>query len=1064
MPEQCRQVFMTQEKSQRHDPTGAEKAPKNSGTNGPGTAPGRENLYPPSSSSDDPSFPTSSGFSSPIPSESAREGAINKELRRLNRALHALSACNQALAQAGSEQELLQQICDIIVTLGGYRMAGIAYAEQDEEKTVRPMAHAGVGSGYLDKIALSWADTPAGRGPAGTAIRENRICIVPDTARDPMFSPWREAALERGFAAVIALPLRVAGSAFGVLAIYSELAGSFESSEVELLTEMANNLAYGITAMRSQEETRRATAALREAEAKYRQLVEQVPAISYVAEAGAQGRFLYLSPQVKTILGYRPEDCLEDPHFWWSHLNPNDHPTALLEDTWEEGPPFQVEYRMRRQDGKEVWLRDEAVIVRDPQTGKRLTRGMLIDITERKRADDALRRSEENYRMFVAQSSEGIFRQDLDAPVAIDLPEEELIHHILHDSYMAECNQAMAQMYGLEAPEDFLGKRLADLLVVDDPHNIELAREYVRNGFRVLERESHEQDVNGNPKIFLNSMFGIVENGKLLRTWGIQRDITERLKAEEARHQAEEARRESEERYRVFVAQTSEGIYRTEHDPPVPVDATVEEQIALSLASGYIAECNDAMARMYGFNKAEDIIGKRLSEMLIADDPVTKEFMETFLRSGYRITDWESHERDAQGRTKIFRNTMVGIVDKGCLVRTWGIQRDVTVRMHLEEQLRNAQQLEAIGRLAGGVAHDFNNILSIIMGHGELLLGAVGADERARNGLEQIRRAADRAASLTQQLLAFSRKQVLQPKVLDLNEAVADVQKMLSRVIGEDIELVASLHPSLASVKADPGQVEQVLMNLAVNARDAMPHGGKLVMETSNVEAGVELARALDLPLGRYAMLKVTDTGHGMDAVTLSHAFEPFFTTKPMGKGTGLGLATVYGIVKQSGGSIQVESGVGRGSTFRIYLPATEGGTRKQQATIGAEMVAGGRETILIAEDEPDLRDLARIFLEGYGYRVLEAESAEQAIQMAETFKGSIDLLLTDVIMPGMSGAQLAESILSKRPQTRIVYMTGYTDDMVVQHKVLEPGVNLLQKPFNRIDLALKVRSTLDGK
>jgi len=580
----------------------------------------------------------------------------------------------------------------------------------------------------------------------------------------------------------------------------------------------------------------------------------------------------------------------------------------------------------------------------------------------------------------------------------------------------------------------------------------------------VLERESHEQDMDGNPKVFLNSMFGIVENGKLLRTWGIQRDITERLKAEEARHKAEEALRESEERYRVFVAQTSEGIYRTENDPPVPVNVSVEEQIALSLASGYIAECNDAMAKMYGLNEAGELIGKRLSELLIADDPVTREFMETFLRSGYRITDWESHERDAQGRTKIFRNTMVGIVDKGCLVRTWGIQRDVTARMHLEEQLRNAQQLEAIGRLAGGVAHDFNNILSIIMGHGELLLGAVGADERARNGLEQIRRAADRAASLTQQLLAFSRKQVLQPKVLDLNEAVADVQKMLSRVIGEDIELIASVHPSLASVKADPGQVEQVLMNLAVNARDAMPHGGKLMMETSNVEADAELARSLDLVPGRYAMLKVTDTGHGMSAETLSHIFEPFFTTKPMGKGTGLGLATVWGIVKQSGGSIRVESEVDRGSTFRIYLPATEGNTRKPQATTAGEKVAGGTETILIAEDEPDLRELAHIFLEGYGYQVLEAASAEQAIQTAGIFAGTIDLLLTDVIMPGMSGRQLAENILSKRPQTKIVYMTGYTDDMVVQHKVLEPGVKLLQKPFSKIDLALKVRSTLDGK
>jgi two-component system cell cycle sensor histidine kinase/response regulator CckA len=281
-------------------------------------------------------------------------------------------------------------------------------------------------------------------------------------------------------------------------------------------------------------------------------------------------------------------------------------------------------------------------------------------------------------------------------------------------------------------------------------------------------------------------------------------------------------------------------------------------------------------------------------------------------------------------------------------------------------------------------------------------------------------------------------------------------------VIGEDIELIASLHPSLVPVKADPGQVEQVLMNLAVNARDAMPHGGKLMMETCNVEPDERMTRDLELAPGRYVMLRVTDSGHGMNAGTLSHIFEPFFTTKPMGKGTGLGLATVYGIVKQSGGSIEVESEVDRGTTFRIYLPAVEGATRKQAEPRAGEKVAGGTETILIAEDEPDLRELARIFLEGYGYKVLEAASAEQAIQTAALFAGPIDLLLTDVIMPGMSGAQLAENILSQRPQTRIVYMTGYTDDMVVQHKVLEPGVKVLQKPFGKVDLGLKVRSTLD--
>ena len=993
-----------------------------------------------------------------------RNSDVHKELKRLSRALRALSACNQALAQASSEQELLNDICQIIVRVGGYRMAGIAYAEHDAEKTVRPVAHAGYDSGYLERIEIRWSDTPAGQGPAGTAIRENRICLVSDTAQDPLFSPWRDFAQARGYAAVLCLPLRASGTPFGVLAIYSEQANSFEKSEVELITEMANSLAFGITAIRSQEQSRRATAALQEAEAKYRQLVEEVPAISYVAETGALGPFLYMSPQVETILGYSPERCVSDPTFWWTHLHPQDRVLAQQEDTWEENRLFQVEYRMRRDDGKVVWVRDEAIIVRDPLTGRRLTRGLLIDITEQKHAEEALRRSEESYRMFVAQSSEGIFRQDLDVPLPVSLPEDELVLRILHESYLAECNNAMAKMYGFDSPLQLLGKRLTELTSVEDPNSVQSTREYVRNGFRVVDRVSQEMDARGNAKVFLHSLFGVVEDGKLLHTWGIQRDITDRLQVEEERRKAADAFRENEERYRAFVQQSSEGIYRMEYNPPVPCFLPAEEQMQWGHQSGYMAECNDAMARMYGRDSAEDLIGKKLSEFLVLRDPVTMNFMENFIRDGYRITDQESVEMDAHGQKRIFRNTMVGTVVDGFWVRTWGITRDVTERLQLEEQLRNAQQLEAVGRLAGGIAHDFNNILSIIMGHGELLLATANLDADGRNGVDQIRRAADRAASLTQQLLAFSRKQVLQPRVLDLNETVSSVQKMLTRVIGEDIELIANLSASPMTVRADPGQLEQVLMNLAVNARDAMPQGGKITMETSQVTIEPEEARDPDLPPGRYVVLRVTDTGLGMDQVTLSHVFEPFFTTKPMGKGTGLGLATVYGIVKQSGGSIQVESEADRGTGFRIYLPAVDGETGMRMERAGSQNVERGAETILVAEDEPDLRELTKIFLEGYGYRVLQAASAEEALKISENFGEQIHLLLTDVIMPGMSGRQLAEKILKKRPDTKIVYMTGYTDDMVVQHKVLEPGVQLLQKPFTKIDLAQKVRATLDER
>jgi two-component system, cell cycle sensor histidine kinase and response regulator CckA len=392
-----------------------------------------------------------------------------------------------------------------------------------------------------------------------------------------------------------------------------------------------------------------------------------------------------------------------------------------------------------------------------------------------------------------------------------------------------------------------------------------------------------------------------------------------------------------------------------------------------------------------------------------------------------------------------------------------GVSTDITERVRLQEQVRRLQQLEAIGRLAGGIAHDFNNLMNIVLGHAQLLSAESGLTERGKNGLSQIQRAGERAASLTHQLLAFSRKQVLQPRVLNLNEIVADVQKMLSRVLGEDIELVTRLHPSLAPVKADPVQMEQVLMNLAVNARDAMPHGGTLLMETNNVQLDqVHTRRHPGSPAGPCVRLTVTDTGHGMEPETLGHVFEPFFTTKELGKGTGMGLATVYGIVIQSGGNIQVSSTLGKGTTFQVYLPA-EAALAEARVEEPVEEIARGTETILVVEDEPHLREITRIFLEDYGYRVLEAIDGNDALRIAKTEADPIHLTLTDVIMPGMSGRKLAEQMVSARPGMKVLYMTGYTDDMVVQHKVLEPGVALLQKPFDKVQLARTVRSVLDG-
>jgi two-component system, cell cycle sensor histidine kinase and response regulator CckA len=382
-----------------------------------------------------------------------------------------------------------------------------------------------------------------------------------------------------------------------------------------------------------------------------------------------------------------------------------------------------------------------------------------------------------------------------------------------------------------------------------------------------------------------------------------------------------------------------------------------------------------------------------------------------------------------------------------------------------EEQFRQSQKMEAIGRMAGGIAHDFNNLLTAITGYSELTLNGQTLDDRVRGNLEEIRKAVGRAAGLTQQLLAFSRRQVLRPVVLDLNTLLSNVHKMLRRLIGEDIELVTMLGSDLWRVKADPGQLEQVIMNLVVNARDAMPNGGKLILSTDNRELDEAYARAHPPTRpGSYVMLNIQDNGAGMDLETLKRIFEPFFTTKEQGRGTGLGLSTVYGIVKQSEGYIWVYSEPGRGTSFEIYLPRVEGEVVPTLEMVPPPMeFPHGTETILLVEDEEAVRNLARTILQEYGYTVLEAYHGAEALRVAIRHEGPIHLLLTDVVMPLMSGRQLADKLTALRSEMKIIYMSGYTDYTIADHGILEPGTMFLQKPFTLGLLVSKVREVLDS-
>jgi two-component system cell cycle sensor histidine kinase/response regulator CckA len=414
----------------------------------------------------------------------------------------------------------------------------------------------------------------------------------------------------------------------------------------------------------------------------------------------------------------------------------------------------------------------------------------------------------------------------------------------------------------------------------------------------------------------------------------------------------------------------------------------------------------------------------------------------------------------------------------GTISHLLGISMDITERKRAEdlmrashqeslarteEQLRQAQKMEAVGRLAGGVAHDFNNLLSVILGYAHLLQGQLDGDPRYGGDLREIRTAGERAASLTRQLLAFSRQQVLDPRVLDLSEVVRNLEPMLRRIVGEDVEITVGEHPVLGRIKADPGQLEQVLMNLVVNSRDAMPTGGKLTIELANVDLdGDYAAEHLGVTPGPHVMLAVSDTGFGMDRATAARIFEPFFTTKEKGKGTGLGLSTVFGIVQQSGGTIWVYSEPGAGATFKIYLPMTSDDAMllREPERVGR---LGGSETILLAEDEEQVRVMVATILRRQGYTVLEARDAMAAMHHARHHPAAIDLLLTDVVMPEVGGRSLAVQIAAVRPGLRVLYVSGYTDDAVVRHGVLEADVAFLQKPITPDALARKVREVLDG-
>ncbi len=791
----------------------------------------------------------------------------------------------------------------------------------------------------------------------------------------------------------------------------------------------------------------RAERAQRQAEERFRSIFEN--AVEGIYQSTPDGRFISVNPAMGRMFGYASADEMIEAisdigsQFYLDTAHREEFKRAMEKGDFVAGFETQV----RRRDGTKIWISETSRAVRNVIGRVCYYEGTIEDVTSRKRAEAERQVSFEIiHAANVTENLDALLHRIHEALSRVLYAENCFV--ALHDpvagifsfpffadkydaafppqsmdrsctSYVFRKGEATLISQGVF--DDLVKQGEVELVGTPSPSwlGVPLRTPSATIGVLVVQHYADENAYTHRDLEFLTSVGGQIA-----------------LAIE--RKRAETALRESEARLRVLVEQLPAVLWTTD----------TELRFTSSVGAG--------LSRL-GL-KPQEIVGKSLYEYFQTND-------RTFvpIAAHRRALNGESVTFHVEWGSGSYACHAEPLRDgNGVAVGVINMALDITDRKQLEAQLRQAQKMEAVGRLAGGIAHDFNNLLMVIQGYTELLLDRLGGEHPLRRNAEQIHDASQRAAGLTRQLLAFSRKQMLDPQVLNVQDVVSDMEKMLRRLIGEDIELVTMNTRELWWVRADRSQVEQVLLNLAVNSRDAMPNGGKLTIETANVELDSSYSRQAVVEPGQYVMLAVSDTGTGMDASIQAHVFEPFFTTKEKGKGTGLGLATVYGIVKQSGGYIWVYSEAGKGATFKVYLPRVSGEEHAAPKKVDVKVSKHGCETILLVEDEKGVRDLAREYLAQEGYDVLEAQNAEDALKLARTHAGGIQLLFTDVVMAGMSGRQLAEEMQKLRPGIRVLYMSGYTDEAIVHHGLLGRGMVLLQKPFTLNSLALKIRETLD--
>ena len=868
-----------------------------------------------------------------------------------------------------------------------------------EDDRVHFVAWRGLSDGYRTAVD--------GHSPWQRGDHDAQPITVDDVATSDLEPELRATILGERVRALAFFPLARRESLLGKFMIYRVEPRPTSAEEIDLGKVVALHLAAALGRILDHEELQRR-------EQHFRALIENSSDLIVLLDG--DGLVTYESPAVEELAGYLPGERLG--HSPFDLIHPDDHPRASAAlDRLRHDPEFHdlVEFRVRHRDGGVRHLEIRGTnLLGHPAVGSLVLN--IRDVTERYRAEEALALQHVYFRQLFENS-----------PAAVAIADAE--------QRVEDVNPAFERLFGY-ARSECLGRPLSELVVppAGETEDRELSRRVLAGEAVAVETTRRRAD--GAHLLALLRSFPVRLGSRQVGIFTTFEDVTERRRAEAAL-------RSSEERYRKLFEESRDPIY-------------------ISTPEGRMLDINPAGVQLFGFAGRDELLASDVRDLYW--DAAQRDRFVADLRTHGFVNDLEVELRTRDGSKRRVLETATPVRDgDGELVAFRGTLHDVTERRELEEQLRQAQKMEAVGRLAGGVAHDFNNLLTAINGYSELLLRRFPAEDPARREAEEIHRSGRRAAELTRQLLALSRRQVLSPRTLDLNRALADMERLLRRVLGEDLDLGIALGASPAAVRCDPGQLEQVVLNLAVNARDAMPDGGRLEIATRNLLVDDAAARRHPgMQAGHYLEMRVTDTGVGMPADVLEHIFEPFFTTKERGKGTGLGLSTVYGIVRQSGGQVEATSRPGEGSTFRVLLPLADSLPEPDERRAVEAPPPPGRETVLLVEDERAVRQLLASALRAAGYRVIEAADGEQARQLA-TDDGTIDLLLTDLVMPRLGGVDLATALVAEQPTLRVVFISGYADRLG-SPSLAGPLARapFLQKPFPTGLLVRTVRAVLD--